>query len=34
LPLPALFTALAAMALGGLVALPFIWPEVKSLVRL
>ena len=34
LPLPALFTALGAMALGGLVALPFIWPEVKSLVRL
>jgi peptidoglycan biosynthesis protein MviN/MurJ (putative lipid II flippase) len=34
LPLPALFTALGAMALGGLVAVPFIWPEVKSLVRL
>jgi putative peptidoglycan lipid II flippase len=34
LPLPALFTALAAMALGGLVSLPFIWPELKSLVKL
>lgn len=34
LPLPALFTSLSAMALGGLIALPFIWPEVKSLVRL
>jgi putative peptidoglycan lipid II flippase len=34
LPLPALFTSLGAMALGGLVALPFIWPEVKSLVKL
>jgi putative peptidoglycan lipid II flippase len=34
LPLPALFTALAAMSLGGLVSLPFIWPEVKSLVKL
>jgi putative peptidoglycan lipid II flippase len=34
LPLPALLTALAAMAAGGLVALPFIWPEVKSLIRL
>jgi len=34
LPFPALFTALAAMTLGGLAALPFIWPEVKSLVKL
>jgi putative peptidoglycan lipid II flippase len=34
LPLPALFAALSAMALGGLVALPFIWPEVKSLAKL
>jgi len=34
LPLPALFTALVAMAMGGLIALPFIWPEVKSLVKL
>lgn len=33
-PLPAVFTALGAMAVGGLVALPFIWQEVKSLVRL
>ncbi len=34
LPLPDLFSALGAMAAGGLIALPFIWPEVKSLVRL
>lgn len=34
IPLPALFTSLAAMSAGGLVALPFIWQEVKSLVRL
>lgn len=34
LPLPAAFAALGAIAAGGLVALPFIWPEVKSLVRL
>jgi putative peptidoglycan lipid II flippase len=34
LPLPELFATLGAMALGGLIALPFIWPEVKSLVNL
>jgi putative peptidoglycan lipid II flippase len=34
LPLPALFAALVAMAIGGLISLPFIWPEVNSLVRL
>jgi len=34
LPLPPLFTALGAMAAGGLIALPFIWPEVKSLIKL
>jgi len=34
LPLPAVFTALGAMVVGGLVALPFIWTEVKGLVQL
>ena len=34
LPLAALYASLVAMTLGGLIALPFIWPEVKSLVRL
>jgi len=33
-PAPDLVKALVSMSLGGLVALPFIWPEVKSLVRL
>lgn len=32
--LPALPLALAALVLGGLGVLPFIWPEVKMLVRL
>jgi len=34
LPLPILPLSLAALALGGLAAAPFIWPEIKSLVRL
>jgi putative peptidoglycan lipid II flippase len=34
LPLPAIPAVLAALGLGGLVALPFIWPEVKSLIHL
>jgi putative peptidoglycan lipid II flippase len=34
LPLPAFFTALAALAAGGLAAVPFIWPELRLLVRL
>lgn len=34
LPLPVLPLSLAALALGGAAALPFIWPEIKTLVRL
>jgi putative peptidoglycan lipid II flippase len=34
LPIPALIVAIVALAFGGLVVLPFIWPEVKLLVRL
>ncbi len=34
LPLPAFFGASAALAAGGLLALPFVWPEVRQLVRL
>ncbi|MBN2148942.1 MAG: murein biosynthesis integral membrane protein MurJ [Anaerolineales bacterium] len=34
LPLPALPLALGGMAAGGLVVLPFIWPEIRVLVRL
>jgi putative peptidoglycan lipid II flippase len=34
LPLPALPLAILAMAVGGLVALPFIWPELKMLIKL
>ncbi len=34
LPLPLLPLTAAALAAGGLASLPFIWPEVKSLVRL
>lgn len=34
LPLPALPLAAGALALGGLVIAPFIWPEVKLLIRL
>ncbi len=33
-PLPGLFSAVLALAFGGLVALPFIWPEVRDLIRL
>jgi len=34
LPLPPLAAAPLGMALGGLLALPFIWPEIKTLVKL
>ncbi len=34
LPIPAIFLAIAALALGGLAVLPFIWPELKLLVKL
>jgi len=34
LPLPALPLAAVALAAGGLVVLPFIWPELKILMRL
>jgi hypothetical protein len=34
LPFPALLLALAALAAGGLLVLPFIWPEVKLLIKL
>ncbi len=34
LPLPPLFAAMAAMLLGGLLALPFLWPEIRELTRL
>jgi putative peptidoglycan lipid II flippase len=34
LPLPAVPLALGAMGVGGLVVLPFIWPEIKLLIRL
>jgi putative peptidoglycan lipid II flippase len=34
LPLPALPLALASMAAGGLLILPFIWPELKLLIKL
>jgi putative peptidoglycan lipid II flippase len=34
LPLPPLLLSLLALLLGALVALPFIWPEVKLLVKL
>jgi len=34
LPLPTLFLALGALAIGALVILPFIWPEIKILVQL
>jgi putative peptidoglycan lipid II flippase len=34
LPIPALIVAIVALALGGLVVLPFILPEVRLLVRL
>ena len=34
LELPALLRALASMGAGGLVVLPFIWPEIKLLIKL
>jgi putative peptidoglycan lipid II flippase len=34
LPFPSLILSLGALLLGGLVALPFIWPEVRLLLRL
>jgi putative peptidoglycan lipid II flippase len=34
IPVHPLFVSLASMAAGGLLALPFIWPEVKTLFKL
>jgi hypothetical protein len=34
LPLPALISGIAALAVGGLVVLPFIWSEIKILIKL
>ena len=34
LPLPSILQAVSALAIGGLVVLPFIWPELKLLVKL
>ncbi len=34
LPYPPLFVALASLAAGGILVLPFIWPEVKLLIKL
>jgi len=34
LPLPTLLSALAGLAAGGLLVLPFIWPEIKILIKL
>jgi putative peptidoglycan lipid II flippase len=34
LPLPSLILAVVALAIGGLAVLPFIWPELKLLVKL
>ncbi len=34
LPLPSLAKTLGALAAGGLAALPWIWPEIRSLVKL
>lgn len=34
LPLPSLVKTLGALAAGGMAALPWIWPEIRSLVRL
>ena len=34
LPLPALPLGLVSMAAGGLLVLPFIWPEIKLLIKL
>jgi hypothetical protein len=34
LPFPPLFSALIGMIAGGSIALPFIWPEVRMLLKL
>jgi hydrogenase/urease accessory protein HupE len=34
LPFPELLVAVAALAVGGIATLPFIWPEVKTLIKL
>ncbi len=34
LPMPAIITAIAALGLGALAVLPFIWPEIKTLATL
>jgi putative peptidoglycan lipid II flippase len=34
LPFPELFVAIAALAVGAIATLPFIWPEVKTLIKL
>jgi putative peptidoglycan lipid II flippase len=34
LPVPNLFSAAGALIVGGLAALPFIWPEIKLLIKL
>jgi putative peptidoglycan lipid II flippase len=34
LPLPSLLAGLGALVVGGMVTLPFIWPELKLLVKL
>jgi putative peptidoglycan lipid II flippase len=34
LPLPELISAIVALAIGGLIVVPFIWPELKLLVKL
>jgi putative peptidoglycan lipid II flippase len=34
LPLPALPLAVGSLGLGGLLAIPFVWPEVKLLIKL
>jgi len=34
LPLPSLLKTLGALAAGGMAALPWIWPEIRSLIRL
>jgi putative peptidoglycan lipid II flippase len=34
IPIPSLLQAVGALGLGGLVVLPFIWPEIKLLLKL
>jgi len=34
IPVPSLLQAMGALGLGGLVVLPFIWPEIKLLLKL